>query len=169
MNSRIRDRKATVPEKETAWKSDYKWQSYRRRREHERKWAFSASLRRFPSKTMKLRIQGSKSDGSRERIRLKIGSQMAKLSKTTQPRTKVSILSVFETFSSKSCDSRERNRLKIGSQTAKLSKTTRTRTKVSIFTVFETSFQSIFHQRRRRTSHNWVNATWRFQMKQSSF
>ena len=39
-SSRIRDRKATVPEKETAWKSDHKWQSYRRRREHERKWAF---------------------------------------------------------------------------------------------------------------------------------
>ena len=40
MKLRIRDRKATVPEKETAWKSDHKWQSYRRRREHERKWAF---------------------------------------------------------------------------------------------------------------------------------
>ena len=35
MKSRIRDRKATVPEKETAWKSDNKRQSYRRRREHE--------------------------------------------------------------------------------------------------------------------------------------
>ena len=56
MKSRIRDRKVTVPEKESAWKSDHKWQSYRRRREHERKWAFSVSLRRFPSKTMKLRI-----------------------------------------------------------------------------------------------------------------
>ena len=66
----------------------------------------------------------SRSDGSRERNRLKIGSQMAKLSKTTRTRTKVSIFSVFETFSvedyevknsrSRSDGSRERNRLEIG-------------------------------------------------------
>ena len=73
---------------------------------------------------------------------------MAKLSKTTRRRTKVSIFSVFETFAvedyevnnsrSKSDGSRERNCLKIGLQMAKLSKTTRTRTKVSILSVFET-------------------------------
>ena len=102
----------------------------------------------FPPKGYEVKNSRSKSDGSRERNRLKIGSQMAKLSKTTRTRTKVSILSVFETFSvedyevknsrSKSDGSRERNRLKIGSQMAKLSKTTRTRTKVSILSVFET-------------------------------
>ena len=60
MKSRIRDRKATVPEKETAWKSDHKCQSYRRRREHERKWAISAFLRRLVPKAMKLRIRDRK-------------------------------------------------------------------------------------------------------------
>ena len=40
MKLRIRDQKATVLKKETAWKSDHKWQSYRRRREHEQNWLF---------------------------------------------------------------------------------------------------------------------------------
>ena len=67
---------------------------------------------------------------------------MAKLSKTTRTRTKVSIFTVFETFSAKDCEvknsrsksdgSKERNRLEIGSQMAKLSKTTRTRTKLAV-------------------------------------
>ena len=46
---------------------------------------------------MKLRIRDRKATVLRERNRLKIGSQMAKLSKTTRTRTKVSIFSVFET------------------------------------------------------------------------
>ena len=147
MKLRIRDRKATVPEKETAWKSDHKWQSYRRRRERTKVSIFSV-FETFSVEDYEVKNSRSKSDGSRERNRLKIGSQMAKLSKTTRTRTKVSILSVFETFfaegyevknlRSKSDGSKERNRLKIGSQMAKLSKTTRTRTKVSILSVFET-------------------------------
>ena len=127
-----------------AWKSDHKCQSYRRRREHERKWAISASLR----KGYEVMNSRSKSNGSRERNRLKIGSQIPKLSKTTRTRTKVK--SVFETSFAKgyevknstlkSCNSGESNRLKIGSQVTKLSKTTRTRTKVIIFSVFGTFF-----------------------------
>ena len=137
----------TFPEKETAWKSDHKWQSYRRRDERERSEHFHRLQKSF-AKDYEVKNSRSKSDVSRERNRLKIGSQMAKLLKTTRTRTKVSILSVFKkSFAedyeiknsrSKSDVSRERNRLKIESQLTKLSKTTRTPRKVSNFTVFET-------------------------------
>ena len=103
----IRDRKATVPEKETAWKSDHKCQSYRRRREHERKWAISASLRHLLPKAMKLWIRDRKATVPEKEtahcVKADIGQKkILEIRQYAVYRSanelKVSILSVFETY-----------------------------------------------------------------------
>ena len=110
MKSRIRDRKATVLEKETAWKSDHKWQSYRRRREHERKWAFSASLRRFPSKTMKSRIRDRKATVLEKETAWKSDHKWQSYRRRREHERKWAFSASLRRFPSKTMKSRIRDR-----------------------------------------------------------